>query len=74
MKKMMIIAVFTAMAFAMVSCDKESIENISPKENKKIEASANAYQTERDSIVAQDAPIDEPGPGDEVVPVKPPKP
>lgn len=74
MKKIIYVAVFTVVCFAMTSCDKESLESVALQSDKLEKGDGGHVAKPGDSIVVQNLTTDEPGPGDEVVPIKPPKP
>lgn len=76
MKKLLFIAVCTVSGLVMVSCDKESIESVAPIAGKlEKKGMYNAFAKQGDSIVViPTTTTTEPGPGDELVPIKPPKP
>ncbi|OWP74549.1 hypothetical protein BWK62_13985 [Flavobacterium oreochromis] len=64
-------AVFTATGIVMVSCDKESIAEEITSNNTK----TNSINYKKvDSIILLTTNAAEPGPGDDVVIIKPPKP
>lgn len=80
MKNLVYIAVLAALGYTTVSCDTESVESIANEStNKKVkyEVSNFAFRV-GDTITSNDTLttnlVEEPGPGDDVVPIKPPKP
>ncbi|GAA4771124.1 MULTISPECIES: hypothetical protein [Flavobacterium] len=79
MKNFIYVAVCTALGFSAVSCDTDSVEGIAngyANKNSKDEVS-NVTLKETDTIPTDTLTINlltGPGPGDDVVPIKPPKP
>lgn len=76
MKKLLFIAICSVSGLVLVSCDKESLESVSLVTNKlEKKGMYNAFAKQGDTIVVMPTTTTtEPGPGDEVVPIKPPKP
>lgn len=74
MKKFVLIAVFSASGLVFVSCDSSAIESGTPQLKVLSIAkygNSNVASKERDTVTATNQVA---GPGDEVVPIKPPKP
>ncbi len=79
MKNFIYVAVLTALGFSVVSCDTDSVEGITNDfGNKKSNVDvSNVTHRETDTISTDTLNVNlltEPGPGDDVVPIKPPKP
>ncbi|WP_136668858.1 hypothetical protein [Flavobacterium sp. H122] len=80
MKNFIYVAVFTALGFNVVSCDADSVDTLADEsEKKKIKYEVpGLILRETDTISGTDSLttnlVEEPGPGDDVVPIKPPKP
>ncbi len=79
MKNFIYVAVFTALGSSVVSCDTDSVEGITNGfANKKSNVDVSSVTLrETDTIPTDTLTVNlltEPGPGDDVVPIKPPKP
>lgn len=80
MKNFIYVAVCTALSFSVVSCDTDSVDSVINESASKVNPNqvSNMMLRETDSISSNDTLtttlLTEPGPGDDVVPIKPPKP
>lgn len=74
MKKLIYVAALAVSGLTVISCDAESIQNVTKTSNAQIKQTNDFSLSAKveDTIIVQTEPVEEPGPGDEVVPIKPP--
>lgn len=80
MKNLVFVAALAAIGYNMVSCDTDSVDSVINESANKVNPDqvSNMMLRETDTISINDTLttilLTEPGPGDDVVPIKPPKP
>lgn len=79
MRNLVFVAALATIGYNMVSCDTDSVDSVINESANKVNPNqvSNVALKETDTIPTDTLTINlltEPGPGDDVVPIKPPKP
>ncbi|SHJ03439.1 hypothetical protein [Flavobacterium terrae] len=80
MRNLVFVAALATIGYNMVSCDTDSVDSVINESASKVNLNqvSNMMLRETDTISINDTlttnQLTEPGPGDDVVPIKPPKP